>query len=152
MAEYFEDPHLNAQFIACSKRGISIYRQLMREEQDLYVTTSRQDPAYNKPMYSGVALEYVPNLDTFKLYAAGASTAYGDEVSATNDGPRYYWLNANYIKPVFHTTRYMYKHPVMRHPNQPFTSICPVDIWYNIVVRSIQRQGILGPNGSIYTA
>lgn len=156
MAEYFEDAHLNAQFIACSKRGISVYRQLMRASQDTFVTTSRQDPAYARPMYSGIALEYVSNLDTQKLYYDGtsATTAYDDEIPTDTDGdagPRFYWINANYMHPVFHTSRYMYQHPVQVHPNQPSTRIVPIECWYNLVCRSRQRQGILSPSGQIYT-
>ena len=39
----------------------------------------------------------------------------------------------------------------MRHPNQPFTSIVPVDSWYNFVCRSRQRQGIVSPASDLYT-
>jgi hypothetical protein len=46
----------------------------------------------------------------------------------------------------------MYQHPAMRHPNQPFTTIVPVDSWYNFVCRSRQRQGILSPSTSVYNA
>jgi len=46
----------------------------------------------------------------------------------------------------------MYQHPAMRHPNQPFTTIVPVDSWYNFVCRSRQRQGILSPFGVEYSA
>jgi hypothetical protein len=158
--EYFESPHLNAQFIACSKRGQTVYQQLLRESQDTFVTPSRQDPAYMKPQFGGIDLEYVPNLDTLKLYDADSGTGDTDayeaeipteEAGANQSGPRYYWLNAWYIKPVWHTTRYMFKHPVRVHPNQPFTHICPVDCWYNLVTRSLQRQGIVSPSGSRYT-
>lgn len=158
--EYFENPHLNSQFIVCSKRGQTVFQQLLRASQDKFVTPSRQDPAYMRPQFGGIDLEYVPNLDTFKLYHDGQSTAnvaYDDEVptDVTTDvqdsGPRYYWLNAWYIKPVWHTTRYMFKHPVRVHPNQPFTHVAPVDCWYNLVVRSRQRQGIVSPVGAVYT-
>jgi hypothetical protein len=33
----------------------------------------------------------------------------------------------------------------MRHPNQPFTTIVPIDSWYNFVCRSRQRHGIVSP-------
>ncbi len=153
--EYFENASLNAQFIACSKRGQVEYTRLLRADQDTYVTVSRQDPAYQRPQYSGIDLEYVPLLDTAPLYEPdAASAAYVSEITTANvdSGPRYYWVNGNYLKPVFHTTRYMYKHKTMRHPNQPFTTICPIDCWYNFIVRSRQRQGIVSPSGAtVYT-
>jgi hypothetical protein len=148
--EYFENDDLFAQFIACSRKGINVYKQLMRESQDTYVTSSRQDPAYNMPQYSGIDLQYVDNLDSELLYAAETATApLVAEVVATGvgeaSGPRYYWLNGKYLHPVFHTTRYMQKHKAMRHPNQPYTTIVPMDCWYNIVCRSRRRQGIVSP-------
>ncbi len=153
--EYFESPKLYAQFIACSKAGQNHYRQLLRASQDTFVTASRQDPSYMKPQYAGIDLEYVANLDTAALYSHSmASSALQTEQSANADdiGPRYYWLNGAYLCPVFHSTRYMTKHPVMTHPNQPFTHIMPVDTWYNMVCRSRQRLGIVRPLGDIVTA
>jgi hypothetical protein len=156
--EYFENMSLYRQFIACSRNGINIYKRLMRGAQDAYVTQSRQDPAYNKPQYSGIDLEYVAELDTAALYEAETATnALVTEMAGAgtgeSNGPRYYWLNANYMNVVFHTSRYMYKHPVMTHPNQPFTHIAPCDSWYNLVCRSRQRQGIVVPNrgADLYT-
>ena len=146
--EYFDDPSLNAMFIACSKAGQRIYTQLLRSSQDTFVTASRQDPAYQSPKYAGIDLVHAPKLDEYTGYDGGDGT----ELGATKQGPRYYFINGNYMKFVFHTTRYMYQHPAMRHPNQPFTTIVPVDSWYNFVCRSRQRQGILAPTGGVYTA
>jgi hypothetical protein len=142
--EYFDDPGLNAMFIACSKKGQNAYQHLLRASQDTFVTGSRQDPAYMQPKYAGIDLVYAPKLDTY----AGYGTTDGTEVSTTGGdptGPRYYFLNGNYMKFIFHTTRYMYQHPAMRHPNQPFTTIVPIDSWYNFVCRSRQRHGIVSP-------
>ena len=146
--EYFDDPSLNAMFIACSKAGQRIYTQLLRSSQDTFVTASRQDPAYQSPKYAGIDLVHAPKLDEYAGYTGGDNT----ELGATKQGPRYYFINGNYMKFVFHTTRYMYQHPAMRHPNQPFTTIVPVDSWYNFVCRSRQRQGILSPTAVEYSA
>jgi hypothetical protein len=142
--EYFDDPSLNAMFIACSKRGQTAYQQLLRASQDTFITASRQDPAYMQPKYAGIDLVYAPKLDEYAGYPGT-----GTEATATDQGGRYYFINANYLKFVFHTTRYMHQHPSMRHPNQPFTTIVPVDSWYNFVCRSRQRQGIVYPSTDI---
>ena len=155
--EYFESSTLNAQFIACSKLGITDYMTCLRNQQDMFAAPSRQDPAFLKPTYGGIELEYVSNLDTAEVYRIGSGTTLGNESegedgtdnnSATDayvKGPRYYWINANYIHPVFHSTRYFYRHPVMTHPNQPFTHVQPVDCWTNLVCTSRQRSGIVAP-------
>jgi hypothetical protein len=81
------------------------------------------------------------------------STGTKTETTAANDsGPRYYFINANYLKFVFHTTRYFYQHPTMKHPNQPFTTVMPVDCWHNFICRSRQRQGIIAPVGILPTS
>ena len=158
--EYFEDSNLNAQFISCSKKGITDYMQGLRNQQDLFAAPSRQDPAFLKPTYGGIELEYVSALDTAAVYRDTAGTALvaedGSTASTTSgsaariSSPRYYWINANYINPVFHSTRYFYRHPVMTHPNQPFTHVQPIDCWCNIVCRSRQRSGlVLGVDGGV---
>ena len=155
--QYFEVSNLYSQFIACSKGGLNVYQRLMRDYQDTFITTSRQDPAFIRPQYAGIDLEYVTTLDTAALYSADtqASALVAENAGATvaeDTGPRYYWLNSQYLCPVFHTSRYMEKHPAMRHPSQPFTTIAPVDCWMNLVARSRQRLGIVWPNGDMYNA
>ena len=150
--EYFENDNMYRQFIACSKFGITTYGSILRLQQDRFAI-SPQDPAFIKPTYAGIELEYVSDLDTAALYrdaddnsnhAEGSSFAAASG-AAPDLGPRYYWINANYLLPVFHTKRYMFRHEVMTHPNQPFTHVQPVDCWMNFGCRSNQRQGIVSP-------
>ena len=164
--EYFESDNLYRQFIACSKKGILLYEQLMRSRQDRFAAPSMQDPAFLKPTYGGIELEYVASLDTAKLYAEndlsgnlaaenGATLSTTDQTDGDEEGyagPRYYWINANYITPVFHTKRYLTKHPVLTHPNQPFTHVQPIDCWMNMVCRSRRRQGIIAPSEDVTVA
>ena len=146
--EYFENPTLNAMYIACSKKGLTFYQRALRDSQDTFVTASRQDPAFMKPQYAGHDLEYAAGLDDIAVYGDGTAVGTGTETSSVGGsikGPRYYFINANYMKYVFHTTRYFYTHPSMKHPNQPFTTVMPVDCWHNFICRSRQRQGLLSP-------
>lgn len=148
--EEFSDGTSGAQFIACSLNGLKYYQKQLRSSQDTFVAAGRQDPSYISPKYAGIDLVYVSNLDTAALYTSGAATLQTETGDTTNDtGPRYYWINGKYISPVFHTKRYMYRHPVMTHPNQPFTHVQPVDCWHNLICRSRQRQGIVFPSTDI---
>lgn len=149
--EYFENTNLYSQFIVCSRGGLNVYQRLLRDYQDTFVTASRQDGAYISPQYAGIDLVYATSLDTAALYQAEtASGALVVENTAAGtgeaNGPRYYWLNSQYLCPVFHTSRYMVKHGAKEHPNQPFTTIVPVDCWMNLVARSRQRLGIVTPS------
>lgn len=151
--EYFEDPKLYGQFIACSRRAINLYQQALRMGNDrFYGASSPSDPSYLNPMYGGIELTYVAALDTAPLYYTSTNAPVA-ETSGTgnNAGPRYYWINGQYMTPVFHTSRYMAKKDPMVHPNQPFTTVVPVDCWWNLFARSRQRHGIIYPSGNFTT-
>lgn len=154
--EYFEKAELNRQVIAASNSGVSIYQNLMRISQDLYASASRQDPAYVNPAYAGISLVPIESLGSALLYLDATTTPDSlvvETSSATdNSGPRYYFLNGNYIKPVWHARRYFNRTEGLTPPNQPFTTFWYVDSWYNVVCRSRQRQGIVYPTGAVYTA
>ena len=138
--EYFEKDNLNRQFITCSRSGLNLYKRMLRDANDTLV--SKQDPAYNMPQYSGIDLVYVAALDSASV---NGTTPSATESGATPDGYRYWWLNGNYMTPIYHARRYMEKHDPMRHPNQPFTTVQPVDCWWNLFCNSRQRQGIICP-------
>jgi hypothetical protein len=163
--EYFEKPGLQRQMILCSRAGINQYKQALRKSNDTLV--SYQDPAYNNPSYSGIELMYCSNLDTAAIFPALSSgstqrTAYDTDIVAASTtvgatefqsgtggvidpGARYFWVNGNYLTPIYHSRRYFSKHDVMKHPNQPFTYVQVVDCWWNLFCNSRQRMGIVAP-------
>lgn len=169
--QYFEDPNMNAQMILCSREGQRYYRACLRAANDsLMGAGSRQDPAYQSPLYSGIPLRYVSHLDNAALYPAAsggvsnASIAGGANRAAVtlnslgteevlksslgvtaDKGPRYFWVNAAYLTPIMHARRYMEVHPPQRHRDQPFTWVQPVDSWWNLFANSRNRHGIIAP-------
>jgi hypothetical protein len=162
---YFENVQFNRQKILCSREGLNLYKRALRTENDRLVVQT--DAAYNQPTYSGVPLTYIAELDTAAIHPAATaatagkythtemdggdftlSTAAGATEQGANviqPGPRYYFVNGDYLTPVLHSNRYMEKHEVMRHPNQPFTYVQITDSWYNIIANSRQRHGIIAP-------
>jgi hypothetical protein len=153
--EYFTNPGLNAQMIVCSMKGYNHFQQLAREAQDLWVSPSRTDGAVQNPAFGGMGLEYVAAMDSTPLYpnhaTIASATAFATEGQTTTNGlrgPRYGMLNGNFLTPVFHVDRYFEKHDVMRHPNQPFSWVCPVDTWWNLICSSRQRQVWICPANS----
>lgn len=157
--QYFEETNFNRQMILCSKDGINYYKRALRASNNMLV--SQQDSAYNTPTFSGIPVEYCANMDTAAIYPA-ASSAVTDSrtgrntqtVAGTNTefntltidkGARFFFVNGQYITPIYHSTRYMKKHDVMRHPNQPFSWVQPVDCWWNVFCNSRQRHGIVAP-------
>ena len=145
--EYFENDNLSRQMIFASRAGVNQYKRALRASNDSLI--SAQDPAYNNPQYSGIDVIYIGALDTAAIYpnTSGAAATFHAEDSATAEftGSRYFWINANYMTPIYHARRYFEKHDPMRHPNQPFTSVQPVDCWWNLFCNSRKRQGIVRP-------
>jgi len=138
LLDAFDEMFLKVQFI---RGGINLYKRMLRDANDTLV--NRQDPAYNNPQYSGIDVMYISKLDSAAIFDNSSTGAV--ETSATTAGYRYYWVNANYLTPVFHSRRYFFKHDVMQHPNQPFTHVQPVDCWWNMFCSSRMRQGIVAP-------
>jgi hypothetical protein len=160
--EYFEKPTLNRQMILCSRLGINQYKQALRASNDTLV--SYQDAAYTNPTFSGIELMYCSNLDTAAIFPSGGTPRTGatTDIPASStiagatetgagvvdSGARYYWVNGNYLTPIYHSRRFFTKHEVMKHPNQPFTYVQVVDCWWNLFCNSRQRHGIVAPLAS----
>lgn len=145
--QYFSDPRLYRQFIACSRDGIVKYQALLRAQNDLLVVTGRQDPAYQHPTYAGIDLVYVSNLDTALLYSkVGATTTLGKETDGDKTGPRYYWCNANAVKIVYHANWYLKRMTEITPERQPNSHITPYQCWYNMVVNDRRKLGIVYPD------
>ena len=144
MQEYWQDPRYNKHMIVTSTRGVNAYKLLLRSSQDHFVA-GPQDPAYNKPQYYGIPIDRASTLDTAALYDSGSSTVVAENTAA-NGGPRYYCLNAEYLYPCFHNQRYFHKQDVTKHHNVPDTWVMPIQVWYNLLCTSRQRQGILSPS------
>jgi hypothetical protein len=162
--QYFENDNLNRQMILTSRQGVQNYRNALRLSNDTLV--SYQDASYSSPAYAGIDVTYCSDLDTAAIYPASGSpvtqtiggyngvtgangvfTNFGTELGANTivRAPRYYFVNGNYLTPIFHARRYFKQHEVLRHPNQPFTYVQPVDCWSNLFCNSRQRHGVVVP-------
>ncbi len=140
--QYFESPKMGRQFIACSKTGMVLYKQLLRDANDSLQNWS--DPGAAHPQFHGVDVVFVSTLNTAALYDDGAS-GFTDELSATRDGPRFYFLNGNYLKCIWHAKRYFHKHKVKEPDDQIDSYILPVSQWNNLFCQSRRRQAIVSP-------
>ena len=167
--QYFENDNLNRQMILTSRLGVQNYRNALRLSNDTLV--SYQDASYSSPAYAGIDVTYCSDLDNAAIFPAqsssmaaqqfiGASTGFNAQTAANGafpqfgtetgantivQAPRYFFVNGNYLTPIFHSRRYFKQHEVMRHPNQPFTYVQPVDCWSNLFCNSRQRHGIVAP-------
>jgi hypothetical protein len=145
--------------IWCSLQGMVNYEHALRVNQDTFRgigKTSGQDPAYDAPTFRGIPLEYIAALDSAKLYASTLN-AVDETVEASADagakaGPRYYFINSEYLKFVTHTENYCKMTEPFMPSAQPFTRVQVMDLWNNTVCRSRARHGIVGPNTEVTAA
>lgn len=133
--DYFENDRLRKMKIVTNKDGMKKYRQQLRAANDRLV--SPQDPAYNAPVYSGIPVKYVAQLDS-ALLDSGSAWAAGE--------PRFLWLNLEYLFPIWHAKGYMEQvGPKDGGMNQPFSSAVFYRTWFNLFARSLQRHGCIYP-------
>jgi len=151
--EYFENPQKQQRpgpFIACSLLGKTRLMFLYRESKDLWI--DMKDPFFN-PTYAGSPIVYIAQLDTAALYDNDDQSALVTEITASGGGaasaeqigPRYYGVQPQYLRPVFHTDRYFTSLGVMTDVEQPTTHVMPVNTYANLAPRSRNRHFLLAP-------
>lgn len=160
MGEYFSSPAYNNQQIFCSKQGQRAYNSFLRMNQDLYVIEGRQDPAFPDPAFNFIPVKYVNALTAATLYPNNVTTiasstdniAEGTNASTGNrQGPRFYWINSNYLYPCFNEDMFFSVQKVREHFNDPDTFVQPVRTWGNFKCTSRMRQGLVRPGTNLYS-
>jgi hypothetical protein len=152
--EYFSDPAYNNQQIFTSEAGQTAYTTALRAFQDLFVIQGRQDPAFTDPSFNFIPVKYVTALQTAALYPAGTAGSITNNVAENSAsllygrGPRYYFINSNYLYPVFDEDMFFERGKVREHFNDPDTFVMPVFIWGNLICTSRKRHCLIRPAAS----
>lgn len=149
----YSNPAYNNQQIFCSPEGQTAYASTLRAFQDQFVIEGRQDPAYPDPAFNFIPVKYVNALTTATLYpnnttvaSATDNVAENGSVTGTKAGPRFYWVNSNYLHPFFHKDYFFARGGVREHFNDPDTFVVPIRIWGNLMCTSRIRQGLVSPS------
>lgn len=150
--EYFEAAYTRpVGFIGASFTGRQRLMALYRNDQDRWV--DMKDP-YNNPTYLNAPIVPIAQLNDAAIYPTGAADTLGVETSRANDtntndigfaGPRYYLIQPEYLRTVFHSRRYFKNLGVMTDVSQPTTHVMNINTYGNLVPRSLRRQGLLYP-------
>lgn len=129
--EYFRSTKYEKQKIYTNNDGWGTYVRLTRNSNDRNFPANDLGWATENPTFSGIPVKWVEALDAFG-YAIGQ--------------PRFFFINTEYLFPVWHESRYMIElDPIPGGPTQPFSWVAYKDTWYNIFCRSRYRQGIVVP-------
>lgn len=144
--EFYEGAPTSAQrFIACSLNGYTKTMQLLRASNDRWAALNDPATGFLEVRYAGIPLVYCSQLDTAALYL-DTGTSLAAETAANTTGPRFYGINAEYLRSVFHSDRFFHNQGTMRDPAQPTTYIMVVNSYFNLVCRSRRRQFIISPS------
>lgn len=147
--EFAEGNNWDRQFIATSLTGRVRYIDACRANGDLWNASGRgpNDPNFARPTFAGHAIEDVDALGSVAFYDPSGSPTYPlvNELNASNAGPRYYWINTNYLTLYVYAGRMLKKHKVKEPDNQIDVYVQPVSIWLNFWCKSRRRHGVVYP-------
>lgn len=160
MDENFTKTQPVKQMILTSNKGTIRFRQMLASLNDR--TYSKQSPWYPAPDFNGVPVLYVKAFDTLAAYLTSSDTYVAeDDSSLLNDGtawaaatdwtrgPRFYWVDTDYCRFVFHARKYFAMQKAMNSVEQPESWKQRLVGWGNFVTTSRQRLGIVGPGASL---
>lgn len=131
MTKYWEDTRLQRFMILTDINGANLYQRLTEESNDRLVGSGKDLGVYAGDLpYNNIPVSYIKQIDAI----AYASTA-----------PRFFWINSDYLYPVWHTDAYFDEMKPMNSVNQPYVYTVHVDLWYQLICPSRQRLGIVCP-------
>jgi hypothetical protein len=141
--DYFENDDLRKLKVLSNLDGVNLYQQLLREGND-HFRAGPQDPSYGSPVFKGIPIIWISNLDD-ELLEVDASNAYtGNPWPAGR--PRFVCINCMFLYPVFHPANFMkVTDPVNGGIRQRDTDSLFMVSWCNVVCKSRQRQGMIAP-------
>lgn len=153
-SEYFESAQSKpVNFVACNNAAKSFVWQLYISAQNRW--SDQMDP-YGSPMFDGVPFVYIAALDNAAIYPTGSAgpaaatpSTDGDTAGTTNAGPRYWLINAEYLRHIYHSKFTMMSLGVMDDRAQPTSHTMPLLTWCNLFPRSLRRHGIVYPTADI---
>lgn len=132
--EYFDNDMLQKMVIATNLDGITLLQSLTRDANDRLTPANNLGWVAGKVTYAGLPIEYVSTLDT-ALLNSGAAIPSGQ--------PWFYYINLNFLYPIFHSRKYMSEKDPKEHPRQPYSYVVWNTTWYNMFCRSRKRQGLV---------
>ena len=136
-SEYFNSDRLQKMVIATNLDGITLLQAITRDSNDRLVPANNIGYVAGRVTYAGLPIDYVAELNT-ALVNSGSAMA--------SNQPWFYYLNLEFLFPVFHSTQYFTEEDPQKHPRQPFSRVVWTNTWYNLFCRSRKRQGLITPS------
>lgn len=135
--------------VLCSDKGINYILAANREGQDMW--TAREYGA-GALILNGVVYENIPALNTAALYTDGSSGMVAeDSASATNRGPRYYFISKDALRPFFFKDNYFSADPAanLTAVGRPNDWVKVFHTWNQLWCQDRRKLGIVSPSGTL---
>lgn len=131
-----------------SRAGVTLFKWACRQVNDRLINVN--NPAVPGVNFNGVDVDYIRTLDSALLYATGSAGTYNSELASatTTKGPRYYCVDARYLKFFVHSDHFLVRKMLPKNMSQPFTNVMLYDTWWNMFCRSRKRLGIISPGAT----
>lgn len=128
---YFRETKFRKFKIYSNLDGWKLSVRLLRQTNDRNYPINDLGYATDDPVFGKIPIKWAEPLDSAG-YASGQ--------------PRFFFVNYEFLFPVFHSKRYMLAtDPINGGHKQPYSWVVYKDCWYNWFCRSRYRQGILVP-------
>jgi len=128
---YFKETKFRKLKIWTNLDGWKTAVRLLRQTNDRNYPTNDLGYATEDPVFGRVPIKWAEAADAIS-YATGQ--------------PRYFFVNHEFLFPIFHAERHMWEtDPINGGHTQPYSWVVYVDTWYNWFCRSRYRQGIIVP-------
>lgn len=145
--QYWESDVMNKQMIIASRAGHTVYQNMIQSTnggQDLFLG-GKQDPSVPDPQYYGIPITWNDTYGAAAVYDNG-SNGLADETTADITGPRFMWVNGNYIRPVVKSDMFFTQDSELRGVERPDTFVIYTDLACNLICTSYKRQGVVSPS------
>ncbi len=131
MEKYITDTTFSKFMILTDINGVKTYQRITKNSNDRLIGDGKDLGAYAGDLpYAGIPVKYIKEMDSIGY----ASTQ-----------PRYFWINSDYLYPVWHTSAYFDESEPMNSKDQPYVYAVHTDTWYQLICTSRQRNGIVVP-------
>lgn len=142
-------------FIACNGLARALVWQLYMASQNRW--DNQMDP-FGNPVFDGAPFVYVAALDGALIYPTGTGSTLaallshdGDTTNTIADGsfghsgPRFWCIQPEYLRQIYHERFTMANLGVMDDRAQPTSHTMPLLTWTNLFPRSLRRHALVAP-------
>ena len=136
-SEFFNNDKLQKMVIATNRDGRALLQTLTRDANDRLVPANNLGWVAGNITYAGLPIDYVSTLNDALVNSGAAIT--------TNE-PWFYFINLEFLYPIFHSEVYMQEEEPLRRDRQPWSYVVWTMTYYNWFCRSRKRQGLVIPN------